>query len=100
MYLLIFFNLLKLYYSTRCRSFFIFSHSYVSLHVLHPTQMKASVSPYKKYWQKDKCHLKSTCVASGSTLRAELECGLELAPLRIDSASLCEMNSELDDPEF
>lgn len=54
----------------------------------------------QKFWQKDKCHIKNTSVASGSTLRAELECGLELSPLCIDSASLCEMNSKPDDPEF
>ncbi len=35
--------------------------------------------PKQKFWQKDKCHMNTTSAAAGSTLRAELECGLELS---------------------
>ncbi len=35
--------------------------------------------PIQKFCQKDKCHMNTTSAAAGCTLRAELECGLELS---------------------
>ncbi len=79
---------------------FISPHSYVSLHFSHPTQTKASISSYKSVlaerWMSYEHHFCCRWIH----IKSWIGMWPWALPRCIDSASLCEVNSKLDDPEF